>query len=205
MPLSPYALAVCFWVLTDVQAPQQVPPDPEMNNAIREFKARTQDLGLRPDSPQKTRRHSPWREWHGRVFENFRNDELDAVPHEIRQNGGDKGLLRRNQFGFNVAGPLTVPTCSKPATRISRSPTKACARISRARTCRPSPQWRNAPAIIRTWWMPRATCSPSTIRLQPAPIPPMTPRSRCPRATCSTFAIRFPAMSFRSRNSTRWR
>ena len=31
------------------------------------------------------------------------------MPHEIRQNGGDKGLLRRNQFGFNVAGPAVLP------------------------------------------------------------------------------------------------
>lgn len=109
MGLSASALAVCFWALADVQAPQQAPPDPEMDTAIKEFKARTEELGLRPDSPQKARRHSFWLEWHGRIFENFRNDKLDAVPHEIRQNGGDKGLLRRNQFGFNVAGPLVAP------------------------------------------------------------------------------------------------
>ena len=47
--------------------------------------------------------------WHGRVFENFRNDFLDAVPHQITQRGGTKSLLRRNQFGFNVAGPLVIP------------------------------------------------------------------------------------------------
>jgi hypothetical protein len=109
MPLNLYALAVCCWALADAQAPQQAPPDPEMNNAVREFKVLTEDLGLRPDSPPKARRHSFLREWHGRIFENFRNDALDAVPHEIRQNSGDKGLLRRNQFGFNVAGPLVVP------------------------------------------------------------------------------------------------
>ncbi len=43
------------------------------------------------------------------MFENFRNDALDAIPHEIRQNGGNKDLLRRNQFGFNVAGPVVIP------------------------------------------------------------------------------------------------
>ncbi len=80
-----------------------------MNTAIEEFKVQTRNLGLRADSPPKASRHSPLRDWHGRLFENFRNDALDAVPHEIRQNGGNKGLLRRNQFGFNVAGPVILP------------------------------------------------------------------------------------------------
>ena len=79
-----------------------------MARAVEEFKIQTRNLGLRPDSPHK-RAHNPFHDWHGRIFENFRNDALDAVPHEIRQNGGDKGLLRRNQFGFNVAGPMVVP------------------------------------------------------------------------------------------------
>ena len=62
------------------------------------------------------------------------------MPHEIRQNGGDKGLLRRNQFGFNVAGPAVLPhLCRTAATLISRSPTKACGRISRARTLQTIP------------------------------------------------------------------
>ena len=47
--------------------------------------------------------------WHGRLFENFRNDFLDAVPHEIVQRGGKQGLLRRNQFGLNVSGPVVIP------------------------------------------------------------------------------------------------
>lgn len=79
-----------------------------MAGAVEEFKIQTRNLGMRPDSPKK-RSRNPFLNWHGRIFENFRNDALDAVPHEIRQNGGDKGLLRRNQFGFNVAGPLPVP------------------------------------------------------------------------------------------------
>jgi hypothetical protein len=79
-----------------------------MASAVEEFKLQTRNLGMRADSPQRHAR-DPFRDWHGRVFENFRNDALDAVPHEIRQNGGDKGLLRRNQFGFNVAGPVLVP------------------------------------------------------------------------------------------------
>ncbi len=47
--------------------------------------------------------------WHGRVFENFRNDALDAIPHQVKQNGESVSPLRRNQFGFNVAGPVLIP------------------------------------------------------------------------------------------------
>ncbi len=31
------------------------------------------------------------------------------MPHEIAQRGGTKSLLRRNQFGFNIAGPVVIP------------------------------------------------------------------------------------------------
>lgn len=101
MPPCPYALAVCLCAAAALRAEQQpapASPDAEMNSAIEEFKAQTRSLGLRADSPPKAGRHSPLMDWHGRMFENFRNDALDAVPHEIRQNGGHKGLLRRNQF-----------------------------------------------------------------------------------------------------------
>jgi hypothetical protein len=81
-----------------------------LERATSEFRTRTRELGLRPDSPAGTRvQTGPKMLWHGRLYENFRNDILDAVPHEIRQVGGDKGLLRRNQFGFNVGGPLIIP------------------------------------------------------------------------------------------------
>jgi hypothetical protein len=110
MPPLRFALLVCLCALAAARADQQTPPrNSEINSAIEEFKALTRSMGLRADSPKKARGHRFGQDWHGRLFENFRNDALDAVPHEIRQNGGDKGLLRRNQFGFNVAGPLVVP------------------------------------------------------------------------------------------------
>jgi hypothetical protein len=89
-------------------------PDPprltEMQKAIEEFKAQTRNLGLRADSPASARIKSAGAaRWHGRLFENFRNDFLDAVPHEIRQRGSNKSLLRRNQFGFNIGGPVIIP------------------------------------------------------------------------------------------------
>ncbi len=88
----------------------QQKPAGEMERAVEEFKIQTRNLGLRPDSPAKSRQaRGPGQSWHGRVYENFRNDALDAVPHEVSQRGANKALLRRNQFGFNVAGPAIVP------------------------------------------------------------------------------------------------
>ncbi|MEX2264273.1 MAG: hypothetical protein WD696_20130 [Bryobacteraceae bacterium] len=81
----------------------------EMQRAVEEFKTQTRNLGLRSDSPKKRSNGGPARAWHGRLFENFRNNVLDAIPHEIRQRGGSQNILRRNQFGFNVGGPLVVP------------------------------------------------------------------------------------------------
>jgi len=70
----------------------------------------SRDMGFREDSPKKAGKAAGRRaQYHGRVFENFRNDVLDAVPHEIAQRGGGKNLLRRNQFGFNVSGPVVIP------------------------------------------------------------------------------------------------
>ena len=77
-----------------------------MQKAVEEFKLQTRDLGLREGSHRRT---GGGNTWHGRIFENFRNDYLDAVPHEIRQRGGRGSTLRRHQFGFNVAGPVMIP------------------------------------------------------------------------------------------------
>ncbi|HLN03696.1 MAG TPA: hypothetical protein VK335_30700 [Bryobacteraceae bacterium] len=114
------ALVVCLLIAVPAR-PQQ---PSEVQRAIDEFKIQTANLGLRADSPTVAAKiQNPLREWHGRLYENFRNDFLDAVPHEIVQNGGDKGLLRRNQYGFNVAGPFFIPklTHGKSNTYISLS------------------------------------------------------------------------------------
>ncbi|HVW85495.1 MAG TPA: hypothetical protein VHB50_12480, partial [Bryobacteraceae bacterium] len=92
--------------------PQEKPTD--MQRATQEFERQTRALGMRQDSAQlhKTSRRLAW---HGRLFENFRNDALDAIPHEIRQRGQANSLLRRNQFGFNIGGPLVVPHLIEPS------------------------------------------------------------------------------------------
>ncbi|MBI4874145.1 MAG: hypothetical protein HY822_05880 [Acidobacteria bacterium] len=99
----------CGLLLTGSLLAQQQPQS-EIQKALDEFRVQTRNLGLRADSPAKGRRNGGSRAaWHGRLFENFRNDFLDAVPHEISQRGGSKSLLRRNQFGFNVSGPVVIP------------------------------------------------------------------------------------------------
>jgi hypothetical protein len=81
-----------------------------LTRAAEEFKVLTREWGMRPDSPPSAQKHfGPKLLWHGRVYEYFRNDVLDAIPHEVNQNGGTKSPLRRNQYGFNVSGPVLIP------------------------------------------------------------------------------------------------
>lgn len=86
----------------------QTPPD--LEKAAEEFKIRTRNLGYRADSPRRSSSaRSSGSRYHGRLTHNFRNDFLDATPHDVKQRGGDKNILRRNQFGFNVSGPVDIP------------------------------------------------------------------------------------------------
>ena len=100
-------VAVPFCLIAQQRA---ATPASEVDRAIEEFKVQTRNLGIRADSPPKKGTNGGIRpSWHGRLYENFRNDALDAVRHEIRQRGGTKNLLRRNQFGFNIGGPVYIP------------------------------------------------------------------------------------------------
>jgi len=91
-------------------------PEPASNQsapltrATEEFKVLTGKWGMRPDSPVSAQRNfGPKMRWHGRVYEYFRNNILDAIPHEVNQNGGTQSPLHRNQFGFNISGPVLIP------------------------------------------------------------------------------------------------
>lgn len=96
--------------LLGAQSTPPAKPASELQRAAEEFKVLSRDLGYREDSPRKASRNGASRpQFHGRLSENFRNDVLDAVPHEIAQRGGSKNLLRRNQWGFNVSGPVIIP------------------------------------------------------------------------------------------------
>ncbi len=93
------------------KGPEQKPGEAApLARATEEFKVLTGKWGMRPESPASAQRHfGPKMLWHGRVYEYFRNDSLDAIPHEVNQNGGTKSPLHRNQFGFNVSGPVIIP------------------------------------------------------------------------------------------------
>lgn len=45
-------------------------------------------------------------EFHGTIFEFFRNDALNANDFFANRNGRKRGVLRQNQFGFTLGGPI---------------------------------------------------------------------------------------------------
>jgi len=93
----------------DGSAPPSANKTP-LERAAEEFKVETEAMGLRPGQDSRVNDSKTAKPiWHGRLFENFRNNALDAIPHEIKQRGESNALLRRNQFGFNVSGPLIIP------------------------------------------------------------------------------------------------
>ncbi len=78
--------------------------------AVEEFRRQTSSLSASSgngtfDAPAQ----KPRPVWHGRLYENFRNNALDAIPHQIRQRNQPQRKLRRNQFGINVTGPVYLP------------------------------------------------------------------------------------------------
>lgn len=78
----------------------------ELQKALTEFRIQMGGMG---SSQGKVRTAGKQNSLSGRIFENLRNDFFDAVPHEVRQRGGTKSLLRRNQYGFSVSGPVLMP------------------------------------------------------------------------------------------------
>lgn len=104
----PLLLFLFFAATPEVRA--QEPAEGSLAQAAEEFKTLSRAQGLRADSPRRssaTRRARP--AYRGRLTHNLRNDFLDATPHDVSQRGGTKNILRRNQFGFNVSGPVVVP------------------------------------------------------------------------------------------------
>ncbi len=98
---------------TDTPRRRERPELAQVRLAVQAFRQITAAAHLRPDQQTERlrARASTGRtsSWHGRLFEYFRNDVLDAVPHEVVQRGGERNLRRRNQFGFTVNGPVLLP------------------------------------------------------------------------------------------------
>ena len=81
----------------------------DLEHALEEYKiqiARVKTAGSGADTNGS--RHLT-KDYHGNFFEYLRNEALDALPHQVRQANGTKSVLRRNQFGFNLTGPLKIP------------------------------------------------------------------------------------------------
>ncbi len=93
-----------------------------LQRAVQEFRVQTATLNvskvsatdLAAASPtggqrQSARTPASRTAFHGNLYENLRNDLLDANPHQIKQRNGEKRKLRRNQWGLNLTGPVKIP------------------------------------------------------------------------------------------------
>jgi len=82
-------------------------------DAVEEFKVQTSDFsaefGRSGAAVINATIKSGTNEFHGDVWEFFRNDVLDAADFFENQHQVPKGELRQNQFGFTAGGPLYIP------------------------------------------------------------------------------------------------
>ena len=81
-------------------------PPSELQKAVQEFRVQIGQIGSGKGQIKSAGKQNSYT---GRIYENLRNDALDALPHEVKQRGGTKSLLRRNQFGFTLSGPVRLP------------------------------------------------------------------------------------------------
>ena len=113
VPARPELTAISSPAREAARQSSQEPAPEQVLQAIAAFRAVTARAGLRSGQGEDgSLPHSAARRassWHGRIFEYLRNNALDAVPHEVVQRGGRRNILRRNQFGFTVSGPVTIP------------------------------------------------------------------------------------------------
>jgi hypothetical protein len=82
-------------------------------DAVEEFKVQTSDFsaefGRSGAAVLNATIKSGTNEFHGDVWEYFRNDKLDAADFFENAHQVPKGELRQNQFGFTAGGPLYIP------------------------------------------------------------------------------------------------
>jgi Carboxypeptidase regulatory-like domain/TonB dependent receptor/TonB-dependent Receptor Plug Domain len=82
-------------------------------DAVSEFKVQTSDFsaefGRSGAAVLNATIKSGTNEFHGDVWEFFRNDKLDAADFFENAHDIQKGELRQNQFGFTAGGPLYIP------------------------------------------------------------------------------------------------
>jgi Carboxypeptidase regulatory-like domain/TonB dependent receptor len=82
-------------------------------DAVQEFKVQTSDFsaefGRSGAAILNATIKSGTNEFHGDVWEFFRNDKLDAADFFENAHQIPKGELRQNQFGFTAGGPVVIP------------------------------------------------------------------------------------------------
>ena len=83
--------------------------DSALENALEEYRVQIGRVTASQGGGSGNNGAPRAKDYHGNLYEYLRNDALDALPHEVRQADGKKSVLRRNQFGFNLTGPLTIP------------------------------------------------------------------------------------------------
>ena len=82
----------------------------ELEKALQEFRVQAERVSSTATGPGNGNGSRPkTRDYRGNLYEYLRNDALDALPHQVRQANGTKSVLRRNQFGFNLTGPVRIP------------------------------------------------------------------------------------------------
>src|SRR5262249_42478275 len=82
-------------------------------DAVQEFKVQTSDFsaefGRSGAAVLNATIKSGTNEFHGTLWEFFRNDKLDAADFFEHGVGVKKGVLRQNQFGISGGGPVIIP------------------------------------------------------------------------------------------------
>lgn len=82
-------------------------------DAVQEFKVQTSDFsaeyGRSGAAVLNAQIKSGTNEFHGDVWEFFRNDKLDAADWFENAGGVRKGEYRQNQYGFTAGGPVLIP------------------------------------------------------------------------------------------------
>lgn len=80
-----------------------------LEKALEEFRVQAGKIAPADDKSPGNGTRARTRNYRGNFYEYLRNDALDALPHQVRQARGSKSVLRRNQFGFNLTGPVRIP------------------------------------------------------------------------------------------------
>ncbi|MGH9947475.1 MAG: carboxypeptidase regulatory-like domain-containing protein [Pyrinomonadaceae bacterium] len=95
----------------DINIPEQgVISFPPIVDSIREFQIQTNNFsaeyGRFSGSIVNFVTKSGTNKWHGSAYEFFRNDSLDANDPFLKAAGLPRSVLRQNQFGANIGGPI---------------------------------------------------------------------------------------------------